>query len=116
MRSSETSIRCACATARLYSVFLLERISARNLSFSPAAGAIVSLVGGSVSLVGASLLSAGASLLLVGASLLLVGASLLLVGATALLRTGAPPPPPSSSSINGTSLRRCIQRSSSISM
>src|SRR5687767_10784969 len=127
MRSSVTSMRWACATARLYSVFLLDLISARNLSFSPVAGAIVSLVGARLPLVGASLPLVGAMVLLVGATTLRVGATMFLVGATVspagarlalvtpslavaaaggiTFRTGAAPPPPSRSSMSGTSLR-----------
>src|SRR5262245_14399210 len=103
MRSSVTSIRCACATARLYRVFLFDRISARNLSLSPAADVTVS-VGAGVSAAGAGLLGTGAGL--TGATTFLVGATVSLAGARlglvtpslavaaggVSLRTGAAPP------------------------
>src|SRR4029453_1455519 len=108
MRSSVTSIRCACATARLYSVFLTERISASKASFrafcgattlragatvslagasgpapaasTPAGGATDARVGAGVPLVDALVSRVGATVLLVGAMALLVGAVLLPVG------------------------------------
>src|SRR5689334_13666994 len=108
MRSSVTSMRCACATARLYSVFLTDRISASSASFKALAGATTFRSGAIVSLVGAIALLVGADLLAVGAGLLLVGAIALLAGASLPLDAGGPPP--WSKSTSGTSLRRCIHR------
>src|SRR6185436_18356977 len=137
MRSSVTSMRCACATAREYRVFFTDLISARRTSFKAELGATTSLAGATVSGVGARLLLVGAMVLPVGAMVFLVGAgalraragSLTFAGAGgALARAGADalragagaflagadvragPAPPSSRSTSGTSLSKCIQR------